>query len=62
VTNLPDPDDTPFLEVALSAGVPLVTGNMDDFPSKRCRTAEVLTPARFLERLDGSPRLSGPTT
>ncbi|MEI6168894.1 MAG: putative toxin-antitoxin system toxin component, PIN family [bacterium] len=56
VTNLPDPDDTPFLEVALSAGVPLVTGNMDDFPSKLCRTADVLTPARFLEQLDGSVR------
>lgn len=50
VTGLPDPDDIPFLEVALSVGVPLVTGNMDDFPAALCLTAEVLSPALFIER------------
>ena len=51
VTDLPDPDDCLFLEAALSAGVPLVTGNTADFPAARRRSAEVLTPACFLERL-----------
>ena len=53
VSDLPDPDDQPFLEVALSAEVPLVTGNAKDFPATRRRSAEVLTPAQFLERLPG---------
>jgi len=48
VSDLPDPDDAPFLEVALTAGVPLVTGNTEDFPSDRRRSAEVLTPALYL--------------
>ena len=51
VSDLPDPDDAPFLEVALAAAVPLVTGNRDDFPEERCRSVEVLTPAQFLQRL-----------
>ena len=51
VTSLPDPDDILFLEVALSANVPLVTGNMDDFPAALCLTAEVLSPALFMEQL-----------
>jgi putative PIN family toxin of toxin-antitoxin system len=51
VTSLPDPDDIPFLEVALSAGVPLVTGNMNDFPTTLCLAAEVFAPALFMEQL-----------
>ena len=51
VSDLPDPDDGPFLDAAHSAGVPLVTGNTDDFPPARCRSVEVLTPARFLKRM-----------
>lgn len=48
VTDLPDPDDAPFLEVALTAAVPLVTGNTRDFPSRCSRNACVQTPADFL--------------
>jgi putative PIN family toxin of toxin-antitoxin system len=51
VIGLPDPDDIPFLEVALSAGVPLVTGNSGDFPTTLCLTAEVFSPALFMEQL-----------
>ena len=32
ITGLPDPDDVPFAELAFSAGVPLVSGNLDDYP------------------------------
>jgi putative PIN family toxin of toxin-antitoxin system len=51
VTDLPDQDDVPFLEVALAADVPLVTGNTDDFPADCRRSVEVLTPAECLRRL-----------
>lgn len=64
VKDLPDPDDKPFLEVALSASVPLVTGNADDFPASRRRAAKVLSPVRFLEQFAGCPprtrKLPGP--
>jgi len=51
VTDLPDTDDAPFLELALTAGVPMVTGNIGDFPDACRQSAEVLTPAQFLECL-----------
>ena len=51
VTDLPDADDAPFLELALTAGVPLVTGNTGHFPDACRRSADVLTPAQFLARL-----------
>ena len=51
VVDLPDGDDVPFLELALTAGVPLVTGNVRHFPEACRRSADVLTPAQFLERL-----------
>lgn len=48
---LPDEDDSPFLEVALSAGADcIVTGNIKHFP-KRCSGAiPVLSPQRFIEK------------
>lgn len=49
--RLPDPDDEPFLEVALAAGCPLVTGNQRHFPDQARDRAVVLTPAEFLEVL-----------
>ncbi|MEA5075491.1 MAG: putative toxin-antitoxin system toxin component, PIN family [Coriobacteriia bacterium] len=53
--RLPDPDDEPFLEVALSgAADALVTGNIADFPAERCGDVVVLTPAGFIERYRGS--------
>ena len=50
VRGLPDPDDAPFLEVALSAGVPLVTGNKRHFTRSLCGGCTILTPAGFLAR------------
>jgi putative PIN family toxin of toxin-antitoxin system len=47
---LPDPDDTPFLEVALSGGAKyLITGNQAHFPREICRGVEVLSPSEFLK-------------
>ena len=57
-TPLPDVDDAPFLEVAVSAGAEcLVTGNLKQFP-KACRSGvRVLSPKQFLacfeERMGG---------
>ena len=47
--SLPDPDDEPFLEVALaSQSVCLVTGNQRHFPAERCQGAKVISPNEFL--------------
>lgn len=51
VSDLPDVKDAPFLEVALAAGVPLVTGNADHFPASHRRFVEVVAPAAYVERL-----------
>ena len=55
VGDLPDGDDAPFLELALSAGVPLVTGNTRHFPEACRRSADVLTPAQFVDVLERLP-------
>jgi|PlaIllAssembly_1097288.scaffolds.fasta_scaffold206484_3 putative PIN family toxin of toxin-antitoxin system len=48
--HLPDPDDEPFLEVALSGGAKsIVTGNKRHFPRKNCLGVKVLSPGEFLE-------------
>ncbi|OGP85616.1 MAG: putative toxin-antitoxin system toxin component, PIN family [Deltaproteobacteria bacterium RBG_16_58_17] len=47
---LPDPDDEPFLEVALSSGIEhLVTGNHAHFPPDLCRGIKILSPSDFLK-------------
>jgi uncharacterized protein len=47
--SLPDPDDEPFLEVALAShAVCLVTGNQKHFPAERCQDAKIISPAEFL--------------
>ncbi len=53
--DLPDPDDAPFLEVAVAGGVDaLVTGNARHFRVRGGRLAiPVLSPAEFLRRLAG---------
>jgi predicted nucleic acid-binding protein len=51
VAELPDSDDAPFLELALTADVPLVTGNVKHFPEACRQSADILTSAEFLERL-----------
>jgi len=49
IQPLPDPDDEPFLEVAIAAQVAcLVTGNHVHFPVESCQGATVLSPSEFL--------------
>ncbi len=48
MSNLMDPDDAPFLECAMAAGVPLVTGNVRHFPKSVAGDVVVLTPAQFV--------------
>ena len=49
---LPDPDDEPFLEVALVGGAEsLVTGNLRHYPAKKRHGTRVETPAQFVERI-----------
>jgi putative PIN family toxin of toxin-antitoxin system len=46
---LPDPDDEPFLEVAIAARVTcLVTGNHVHFPAESCQGVTILSPIEFL--------------
>jgi putative PIN family toxin of toxin-antitoxin system len=48
--ELPDPDDEPFLAVALAGQADyLVTGNLADYPAERRRGCAVVSPAEFLE-------------
>jgi putative PIN family toxin of toxin-antitoxin system len=47
--SLPDPDDEPFLKVAIAGkAVCLVTGNASHFPAKLCQGRNVLSPSEFL--------------
>lgn len=48
--SLSDPDDEPFLEVAIAGKVAcLVTGNHAHFPPKLCLGVKVLSPSEFLK-------------
>ena len=48
--SLPDPDDAPFLEVALAGKADcLVTGNLQHFPTRARSGIPVLSPREFLE-------------
>ena len=52
--SLPDPDDEPFLEVALAGDAEcLVTGNLRHFPARAREGISVLSPSRFLEYYTG---------
>ncbi len=52
--HLSDPDDEPFLEVALSGSVKaIVTGNKRHFPGKEYEGVKILSPAEFLEAVKG---------
>ena len=51
VQRLPDPGDVPFLEVAVTANVPLVTGNLKHFPEHLCRGHRILAPSEFAASL-----------
>ncbi len=55
--DLPDPDDEPFLAVALAASVDfLVTGNLSDYPPEKRRGCAVVSPAEFMDRWRKSQR------
>ena len=45
---LPDPSDAMFLEVAKSAGCPLITGNLRHFPDELRDGVEVFAPEEWL--------------
>src|SRR5262249_34598463 len=48
--RLPDPDDEPFLEIALAGEVQyLVTGNGKHYPAAACQGIVVLSPRSFVE-------------
>jgi uncharacterized protein len=50
-TPLPDPDDEPFLEIAISGNTDyLVTGNAIHFPPQLCQGVTVVSPTDFLKR------------
>ena len=51
VRDLPDQSDAPFLEVAMAANVPLITGNIRHFPDKWRQECAILKPAVFLDSL-----------
>lgn len=48
--ELPDVNDSPFLEVAHAAGAVLITGNLKHYPEKERQGVEVLDPATYLQR------------
>lgn len=48
VADIPDLDDAPFLEVALTASVPLVTGNAPHFPTHYRSRTSIHSPAEFI--------------
>ena len=48
--RLPDPDDEPFLEVAIAGRVKfLVTGNRKHYPSSVFKGINIFSPSEFLE-------------
>ena len=50
IDKLPDPDDEPFLEVALTGRTDaLVTGNIKHFPEELRCGVKVIVPAEFLD-------------
>lgn len=48
--RLPDPDDEPFLEVALAGKAQcLITGNLKHYPANKRQGISVVSPTEFLE-------------
>jgi uncharacterized protein len=48
--QLSDPDDAPFLEVAIEGDSEcLITGNKKHYPAKMCKGFRVLSPTEFIE-------------
>ncbi|WP_031388539.1 putative toxin-antitoxin system toxin component, PIN family [Desulfonatronum thiodismutans] len=51
IRDLPDQSDAPFLEVAMDAKVPLITGNIRHYPDEWRQECAILKPADFLNSL-----------
>lgn len=49
VSDIPDQGDAPFLEIALSEGVPLITGNLKHYPETARMGCIVVSPKQFIE-------------
>jgi putative PIN family toxin of toxin-antitoxin system len=49
IRNMPDEGDTPFLEMAITEDVPLVTGNLRHFPKEKRRGHTILSPGQFIK-------------
>lgn len=49
VKDMPDHGDIAFLETALTADVPLVTGNTKHYPKHAAQNCTILTPRQFLD-------------
>ena len=50
VHNMPDEGDTPFLEIAITEEVPLITGNSKHYPKQLRKGCIVLSPSQFLKK------------
>jgi predicted nucleic acid-binding protein len=51
INDLPDKGDIPFLEIALTASVPLITGNKKHFPKGKCKGCQITSPREYLDSL-----------
>ena len=53
--SLPDPDDNPFLEVAIAGAAEfLITGNGAHFPKKHCQGVVVVSPRECVDAFRGA--------
>ena len=48
--DIPDQGDVPFLEIALSEEVPLITGNLKHYPERARMGCNVLSPRQFIDQ------------
>lgn len=52
-SHLPDPDDEPFLEIALaSKATAIVTGNKRHFPKREYEGVKIFSPAEFVKVME----------
>ena len=49
--DIPDEGDIPFLEIALSENVPLITGNLKHYPERARMGCNVLPPKPCIDQL-----------
>jgi predicted nucleic acid-binding protein len=59
ITDLPDKGDIPFLEIALSMEIPLVTGNLKHFPKSKAKGCKIMIPSDFINLYRFQNRDSG---